>query len=86
MAEIFATLISPSANVVQARAEGCCAFSRGLSASGQSPATHYVSSGTIPEECAVALSAICSVTTGDHDPYQAIADAGLQLVQYPPFH
>lgn len=86
MAEVFATLIVSASKVNEACAEGSCGFARGLSVTGQAPATHYVSSGKIPEESVAALSLICVITTGDHDPYQAIANAGLQLVQPPSLH
>lgn len=84
--DIFATLIVPASKVQEARADGSCSFSRALSVNGQTPATHYVSSGKIPEESVAALASICAITTGAHDPYQVISDAGLQFVVYPSPH
>ena len=81
MADVFATIIVPAANVAQARTlaaeipggEGM--FTSELSASGSAPATHYISSGFMPEEIITACS-MCDVS--ELAPEQALAAKGLK--------
>ena len=81
MADVFATIIVTADKAEQARA-AAAAFSGGdgmftseLSASGNLPATHYISSGIMPEEIVDALS-MCEVS--DLPPAEAIEQAGLK--------
>ena len=81
MPDIFATLIVTSANVSHARtlaAEipgGDGMFTSELSATGNAPATHYISSGWVPEELVQALT-MCSVS--DLSPAEAMTDKGIK--------
>lgn len=81
--DIFATVITTSENVVQARSiadqfpGGQNMFTTGLSGNGALPITHYVSSGHIPEEILNALNGIVDVY--DSDPHSAFYNASLQM-------
>lgn len=81
MPDIFATIIVPAAQAQAAR-EAAAAFqggegmlTAGLSATGAEPATHYISSGWMPEELVQALG-MCSVS--DLSPAEAMEQAGLK--------
>lgn len=81
MPDIFATLIVTAANVAQARTlaaeipggEGM--FTSELSATGNAPATHYISSGWIPAEIIDALP-MCAIS--ELPPDEAMTDKGLK--------
>lgn len=81
--EIFATIIVPASNVEAAReaaaqhpmGEGM--FTSALSATGTEPATHYISSGKMPEEIVQAVEGLADVS--DIGPQEAMAEAGLML-------
>jgi hypothetical protein len=81
MPDIFATLIVTATNVAQARTiaaeipggEGM--FTSELSATGNAPATHYISSGWIPAEIVDALT-MCAVS--ELPPDEAMTDKGLK--------
>ena len=80
--DIFATLIVTAANVEQARTiaatftggEGM--FTSELSATGNAPATHYISSGYMPEEIVQAIAPVSAVS--DLAPVDALIAAGLK--------
>lgn len=82
--DIFATVITTSENVAQARSisdqfpGGQGMFTAGLSETGTLPITHYASSGHIPEEILNALNGIVDVY--DSDPHSTFYDAALQMV------
>ena len=84
MTNTFATLIVTAENVERARATaaqftgGAGMFTTALSANGAEPATHYISSGYMPEEIVQALSGMCSISTKPGE--EAMADAGLMMV------
>ena len=79
--DIFATLIVTAANVDQARTiaaqftGGDGMFASELSATGNAPATHYISSGWIPAEIVDALT-MCAVS--ELPPDEAMTDKGLK--------
>lgn len=78
--DIKATFIATAANVAACRAaQSDAAFRCPLSANGTPPATHYASSGFVPESAIAALDGLCAITTGDHDPHQVFAAAGLSI-------
>jgi hypothetical protein len=85
MADIHATFICPAASVVEARAAaaaiegGAGMLECGLSATGEAPATHYVSSGFVRPAIHDALVPFCTITTGYHDVHDVIAAADLSL-------
>jgi len=66
--DVFATIIVTAKNAQSARdaaaaitgGEGM--FTAGLSASGNEPATHFISSGWIPTEIIDAVSGLCDVS------------------------
>lgn len=80
--DIFATLIVTAANVAQARTiaatftggEGM--FTSELSATGNAPATHFISSGWMPEEIVQAVADVVAVS--DLEPVDALIAAGLK--------
>ena len=84
MADTFATLIVTAENVERARTTaaqftgGAGMFTTALSANGAGPATHYISSGYMPEEIVQALSGMCSISSKTSE--EAMADAGLVVV------
>lgn len=81
--DIFATIIVTAANVEQARTlaasipggEGM--FTAGLSATGSTPATHYISSGSVPKEIVDAVASIADVS--ELQPSEAIQAAELTM-------
>lgn len=79
--DIFATLIVTAANVAQSRTiaatfpGGDGMFTSELSATGNAPATHYISSGYMPEEIVQAVNAVVAVS--DLEPADALIAAGL---------
>lgn len=83
--DVRVMLIATAAQVEDARAAavGAAAFLCKLSPTGNLPATHYASSGYIPEEAVAALAGKCTITTGPHDPHAVIAAAGLQIANEP---
>ena len=81
MPDIFATLIVTAANVAQARTIAA-QFTGGegmltseLSATGNAPATHYITSGWIPAEIVDALT-MCAIS--ELPPDEAMTDKGLK--------
>jgi len=81
MADVFATIIVPASKAQAARDAaaqipgGAGMFTAGLSASGNLPATHFISSGWIPSEIVDVLG-MCDVS--DLSPAEAIEQAGLK--------
>ena len=79
--DIFATIIVPSSQAQAARdaaaqipgGEGM--LTAGLSPTGAEPATHYISSGWVPEELVQTLT-MCIVS--DLSPAEAMTDKGLK--------
>ena len=79
--DIFATIIVPAAQAQAARdaasaipgGEGM--LTAGLSATGNAPATHYISSGWIPAEIVEALT-MCAIS--ELPPDEAMTDKGLK--------
>lgn len=55
-------------------------FEAGLSASGDEPATHYISAGFVRPAIRAALVGHCDITDGYQDPRAIIADAGLAVI------
>lgn len=82
MPDIFATIIVTSANVSHARtlaAEipgGDGMFTSELSATGNAPATHYISSGYMPEEIVQAIAPVSAAS--NLAPADALIAAGLK--------
>ena len=82
MPDIFATIIVTAAQAQAARdaaaqipgGEGM--FTSELSATGNAPATHYISSGHMPEEIVQAVNAV--VAASDLAPVDALIAAGLK--------
>jgi hypothetical protein len=82
--DVFATVIATAATVEACRAaQSGTGFICLLSATGAEPPTHYAGSGFMPQSDVDALSGLCSVTQGQHDPHAVIAAAGLSIVQPP---
>lgn len=82
MAEVFATIVVTAAKAQAAR-EAAAQFQGGegmltaaLSATGNEPATHYISSGYADSALIDALRDLCTVS--DASPQDAMQDAGLQ--------
>ena len=81
--DIFATIIVTAANVAQARTlaaeipggEGM--FTAGLSPTGAEPATHFISSGTMPQEIVEAVADLAEVS--ELQPSEAMQAAGLTM-------
>jgi len=81
MTDIFATIIVTAAQAQAARdaaaqipgGEGM--FAAGLSATGNAPATHYISSGYMPAEIVDALT-MCAIS--ELPPDEAMTDKGLK--------
>ena len=79
--DIFATIIVQVAQAQAARdaaaeiPRGEGMFTAGLSASGNAPATHYISSGWIPAEIVEALT-MCAIS--ELPPDEAMTDKGLK--------
>jgi len=81
--DIFATIIVTADKAEQARTiaaeipggEGM--LTAGLSATGAEPATHYISSGTMPQEIVEAVAGLAEVS--ELQPSEAMASAGFVL-------
>ena len=81
--DIFATIIVTEAQAQAARdaaaqipgGEGM--FTSELSATGQEPATHYISSGTMPQEIVDAVADLAEVS--ELPPAEAMQAAGLTM-------
>ena len=79
--DIFATIIVPAAQAQAARDAaaqipgGDGMFTAGLSATGNAPATHYISSGWIPAKIVDALT-MCAIS--ELPPDEAMTDKGLK--------
>lgn len=81
--DIFATIIVTADNAEQARTlaasipggEGM--FTAGLSATGSMPATHYISSGSVPQEIVDAVASLADVS--ELPPLEARQAAGLTM-------
>jgi len=81
--DIFATIIVTADNVEQARtlaaeiSGGECMFTAGLSPTGAEPATHYISSGSVPQEIVEAVADLAEVS--ELQPAEAMPAAGLTM-------
>jgi len=83
MADIFATIIVTAAQAQAARdaaasipgGEGM--FTAGLSPTGAEPATHYISSGAVPQEIVEAVADLVEVY--ELPPSEAMQAAGLTM-------
>jgi hypothetical protein len=83
MADVFATIIVTAAQAQAARdaaatipgGEGM--FTTGLSSTGQEPATHFISSGTVPQEIVEVITDLAEVS--ELPPAEAMQAAGLML-------
>lgn len=81
--DIFATIIVPAAQAQAAReaaatipgGEGM--LTAGLSSTGQEPATHFISSGTMPQEIVEAVADLAEVS--ELLPLEALQASGLTL-------
>lgn len=81
--DIFKTIIIPAAQQAAAQGIEPGAFNTGLSSDGNAPATHFISSGYIPEGDVGPLTDLPGADVSEEDPYIAMARLGLQLVQAP---
>jgi len=83
MADIFATIIVTAAKAQAARDAaaaipgGECMFTAGLSPTGAEPATHYISSGSVPQEIVEAVADLVEVS--ELPPAEAMQAAGLTM-------
>lgn len=76
-----ATMICPAAKVEQARAvQSSARFPCPMSATRNPPATHYLSSGFMPESDLALLEGLCIITT---DPAVSWRDAAAASGLYP---
>jgi len=81
--DIFATIIVTAAKAQAARDAaatingGDGMFTAGLSATGSTPATHYISSGSLPQEIVDAVASIADVS--ELPPAEAMQAAGLTM-------
>ena len=81
--DIFATIIVTAAQAQAARdaaaqvpgGEGM--FTTGLSSTGQEPATHYISSGAVPQEIVDAVASLADVS--ELPPADAMQAVGLTI-------
>ena len=85
--DIFRTLIVQANQVELAREVGASFGAGGegmfltpLSATGNYPATHYISSCLIPEELDALLATIPDIDVSDEDAFTAMARLGLKMV------
>ena len=85
--DIFRTLIVQANQVELAREVGASYGAGGegmfvtpLSSTGLYPATHYISSGLIPEELDALLVTIPDIDISDEDAFAAMGRLGLQIV------
>ena len=75
MAEVFRTIVVTDAVAARALAGDPGMFLTGLSATGTAPATHFVSSGFMPEEIVAPFP-----DATEEPPFEALARLGLRLV------
>jgi len=81
--DIFATIIVHAAQAQAARDAaatingGDGMFTTGLSSTGQEPATHFISSGTMPQEIVEAVADLAEVS--ELQPSEAMQAAGLTM-------
>ena len=81
--DIFATIIVTAAQAQAARDAAATApggegmLTTGLSASGAEPATHFISSGTMPQEIVEAVADLAEVS--ELPPSEAMQASGLTL-------
>ena len=85
--DIFKTLIVQSNQVELAREVGASYGAGGegmfvtpLSSTGQYPATHYISSGLIPEELDALLATIPDIDISDEEAFVAMERLGLKMI------
>ena len=85
--DIFRTLIVQADQVELAREVGASYGAGGegmfvtpLSSTGLYPATHYISSGLIPEELDALLATIPDIDISDDDAFVAMGRLGLQMI------
>ena len=85
--DIFRTLIVQSNQVELAREVGASYGAGGdgmfltpLSATGNYPATHYISSGVIPEELDALLVTVPDIDISDEEPFVAMERLGLNMI------
>lgn len=82
MPDVFATIIVTAGKCEQARSAaatlpgGDGMFTAGLSSSGDEPATHFISSGWVPEEIVQAVAAVSVVSA--LEPVDVLLSAGLK--------
>lgn len=72
--DVFRTIIVTDATAAQALVEDENMFSTGLSATGKLPATHFISSGWVPEELAELFP-----DATEEEPFAAMDALGLKL-------
>jgi len=83
MTDIFATIIVTAAQAKAARDAAAAIpggdgmFTAGLSATGSMPATHYISSGSVPQEIVDAVASLADVS--ELPPAEAMQAAGLTM-------
>lgn len=83
MADVFATIIVTAAQAQAARDAaatipgGDGMFTTSLSPTGQEPATHFISSGTMPEEIVEVVADLAEVS--ELPPSEAMQVAGLTM-------
>ena len=75
MTDAFATIIVTDASAARALAGDPDMFTTGLSADGSAPATHFISSGYMPQEM---IAQFPDAT--DEQPFDALARLGLSIV------
>lgn len=85
--DIFKTLVVQANQVELAREVGASYGAGGegmfltpLSATGNYPATHYISSGVIPEELDALLVTVPDIDISDEEPFIAMERLGLQMI------
>ena len=89
MADVFRTFISYADTVEADRAAlaeepgGAGMLTTGLSADGLPPATAFISSGFVDAPVAVAARMANTMIVEDKNPFDMMAELGLQLVQEP---
>lgn len=90
MGDVFRTLIVPSAAAPSAREAAAgissdCAgmWSTPVSPTGSDPATHYISSGFVPEAILDLEDAIPGIDSSASPPFDAMDRLGLKLVSPP---
>ena len=85
--DIFKTLVVQANQVELAREVGASYGAGGdgmfltpLSATGNYPATHYISSGVIPEELDALLVTVPDIDISDEEPFVAMERLGLNMI------